>query len=168
MTQDQRVLYSLKAEIRDDLAVVSHIAEEIETAMKIISFSLSPDLLTMMGLAALVHHYYSAIESLFLRIIEHFDGKVPSGEQWHKTLLVEASRQIPELRPPIISKELLAILDNYRRFRHLFRHLYELNLDWELLTPLLYRLPEVHDRVKESIAVFADFIDMIAANSTEE
>lgn len=85
--------------------------------------------MTLMGLAALLHHFYSATEGAFERIVKYFDGGVPTGETWRRDLLGKVAMDVPGLRPAVISRDLQKQLDDYRRFRHLFRKVYELSLD---------------------------------------
>ncbi len=45
--------------------------------------------------------------------------------------------EIPMIRPSIISIELAEELDEYRRFRHMFRHAYGSELRWRKMQPLV-------------------------------
>lgn len=168
MTAEQRQLLSLRAELDADLQMVQLIVREIEAALGDVSLAKRPDLVTMMGLAALLHHFYSAIESSFERIVKYFDGGVPAGETWHRDLLGKVAIDVPGLRPAVISKDLQKQLDDYRRFRHLFRRVYELSLDWEKLVPLLHRLPATHVRLQRELRQFTAYVAALAAGDTQE
>ena len=39
--------------------------------------------------------------------------------------------EIEDIRPAVISDELYRILDDFRAFRHVFRHVYAYELEWE-------------------------------------
>ncbi|MGB9887889.1 MAG: hypothetical protein ACPLRW_12990, partial [Moorellales bacterium] len=48
----------------------------------------------------------------------------PETLRWHKQLLNRMTLEVPEVRPPVISKDLARTLDEYLRFRHVFRNVY--------------------------------------------
>ncbi|MEW6229453.1 MAG: hypothetical protein AB1700_15410 [Bacillota bacterium] len=166
MMVEERRLLSLAAELATDMQVVQTIVGEVKKGYASLTAGKEPDLLTMMGLAALLHHFYSATESAFERIVKYFDGGLPTGESWHRDLLARAATEIPDVRPVVISKALQKQLDDYRRFRHLFRNVYELNLDWDKLIPLLSRLPAVNGNLQEEFGGFTEFLRTLAAETS--
>ena len=54
----------------------------------------------------------------------------------HKRLLNKMTLKIPGLRPAVISKELKEALDEYLRFRHVFRNVYGYLLEWKRMKGL--------------------------------
>lgn len=167
MTAQERRLLSLKSEVLADLAVIRKIVDEVEDARQNLSLAKEPDLVTVMGLAALVHHFYSATEAAFQRIIRYFDGGLPTGESWRRELLVKAATEVPGLRPAIISQDLRKRLDDYRRFRHLFRNVYEADVDWNKLVPLLNELTATFHALENQLRGFAEFISTVATQKLE-
>lgn len=149
-------------ELAADARVIQSIVDEVAGFRARRRLGEEPDLVTMMGLAALLHHFYSATESTFERIVKYFDGGVPTGDSWHRDLLARAATEIPDIRPAIIGKALQKQLDDYRRFRHMFRNVYELNLDWNKLVPLLSRLAEVNDDLQQALSRFIDFVKALS------
>lgn len=168
MTVEERRLLSLAAELATDMQVVQAIVDEVKQGYASLRAGKEPDLLTMMGLAALLHHFYSATESAFERIVKYFDGGLPTGDSWHRDLLCRAATEIPDVRPAVISKALQRQSDDYRRFRHLFRNVYEFNLDWDKLVPLLSRLPAVNNNLQEELKAFIGFLRTLAAGASRE
>lgn len=65
---------------------------------------------------------------------------------------------IPGLRPPLLGKDTFARLDEYRRFRHLVRHLYGFNLIPEKVEALLKTLPEIDRLLEKDLRVFFEKI----------
>jgi len=94
-----------------------------------------PTAFDLRGIGSLLHDFYTAVEDVFEAIAGNVNGAVPDGESWHKDLLVKMSIPIPELRPAVISQDLRWKLDEYLRFRHVFRNVYGHLLYWERLRP---------------------------------
>jgi hypothetical protein len=80
------------------------------------------------GVALNLHAFYSAVEKIFEDIARTIEIGVPSGPDWHRDLLIQMSAEIPETRPPVISRETRLILDEFRGFRHVVRNIYTFNL----------------------------------------
>ena len=55
---------------------------------------------------------YKGIERIFERIAREVDTHVPTGEEWHKNLLVQMAEQRPE-RVPVISEQTFLRLENF-------------------------------------------------------
>ena len=60
-----------------------------------------------------LHSFYQGVERIFEAFAKSIDRTVPSGERWHKRLLVQMTEEIPGIRPAIISEETRAALDSY-------------------------------------------------------
>jgi hypothetical protein len=98
-------------------------------------------------LAVAIHHYYTALEGALERSIRFLDGSLPEGPDWHRSLLVEASKPLPDVRPAILSAEHMDDLEQLLRFRHFFRHAYAVSLDMRKLTRNAERIARVHTGV---------------------
>lgn len=105
-----------------------------------------------------LHSFYQGVERIFEAFAKSIDRTVPSGERWHKRLLVQMTEEIPGIRPAIISEETRAALDSYRTFRHLARNIYTFNLDAKRIRNLVEDLPDTVEKVCKDISVFLDFI----------
>jgi len=101
------------------------------------------DEFTLRALASVLLDYYTGIENIFEEIAKVIDGSLPSGQEWHKDLLRQMKLDINGIRPAVITRETFTSLDEYRKFRHLVRNIYDFNLLPERLEPLLARLPEI-------------------------
>jgi hypothetical protein len=84
------------------------------------------------------------------------------GEVWHRDLLFQMAHEVPGVRPAVVSGEHVALLDDFRRFRHLVRDLYATHLDPERMRSLLEALPELWREVRAELLAFADFLDDLA------
>lgn len=133
---------------------ISLIAQDIE---KIQGEIPSRDLISC---AAYLHHFYTGTESMFERISRVIDGGAStSGGDYHRELLKSMSYEIPMIRPAIISLELAEELDEYRRFRHMFRHAYGSELRWRKMQPLAKGVPSTMEGIEEAYQKTIGFIE---------
>jgi hypothetical protein len=109
-----------------------------------------------------LHGLYSGLERLFELIARHLDEEPLTGETWHRDLLQRMAAEVAELRPAVISTDTLKALDEYRRFRHLVRNLYTLDLLPEKIAPLMDFLPPTWEQVQAELSAFAEFLDDLA------
>jgi hypothetical protein len=84
-----------------------------------------------------LHGVYTGLERIFQQIAATVDGNVPSSREWHRELLEQMSIKVPDVRPPVISKDAVRLLDEFLRFRHVVRNVYTLALDDERITGLV-------------------------------
>lgn len=73
--------------------------------------------------------FYTAIEDLFKQIAKSFENHIDTMTNFHKELLLRMNTEVPKIRPAVISKESLILLDKVRAFRHFVRHAYDCELD---------------------------------------
>ena len=109
-----------------------------------------------------LHSFYSGAERLFELIAKHVDRALPDGQTWHRTLLQQMSRELANVRPAVISENSTQGLDDLRRFRHLVRNVYTVNLVPEKIAPLLSELPELWAELRAEFLAFADFVEELA------
>ena len=100
----------------------------------------------MDSMAYQLHNLYGGFEQLFEEVAGTFENQV-EGEGCHTGLLRRMKLRIEGIRPALLSPETEGILDELRRFRHLFRHPCTADLD-----PL--RVGEIADKVPELIERF--------------
>lgn len=105
-----------------------------------------------------LHSFYQGVERIFEAIAKSIDRTVPSGDGWHRSLLVQMTEEIAGIRPAVISEETRTALDSYRTFRHLARNIYTFNLDAKRIRSLVENLPDTVEKVCKDITVFLDFL----------
>lgn len=71
---------------------------------------------------------YGGIEAALGLLVRAFDGSVLTGPGSHAALLAQAVSPNPNVRPSVIGPGTRALLDEFRRFRHVVRHGYGSNL----------------------------------------
>ena len=106
-----------------------------------------------------LHSFYSGLERLFELIARHIDCVVPTGETWHRNLLQRMVQDIEGVRPALVSPDNAAKLDEFRRFRHLVRHVYTMNLTPDKMVGLISNLPELWPKLRSELLAFADFLE---------
>ncbi len=100
------------------------------------------------SMAYQIHNLYSAFEQLFETVARFFENRLEE-ERYHVDLLRRMRLDIDGVRPALVSDEAFVLLDELRRFRHLFRHAYTVDMKPENLADLLSkaeRLRPVHLR----------------------
>jgi hypothetical protein len=102
--------------------------------------------------------YYTGIERIFRMLAENIDGSIPESEKWHKDLLNQIAIEIPQIRPPVISKALRDELVEYLMFRHLIRNVYPFDINEKKVEELLNKLQRVHEQLSRELETFQEFL----------
>ena len=110
------------------------------------------------AVAVNLQHFYTSLETIFKRIIKEIEGNVPQGKSRHQELLEQISIEIENVRPALISKNIKQELDELRRFRHIVRHGYEYELDWQQIKPLIKSLDKIETQLEKDIKEFNTFL----------
>jgi hypothetical protein len=81
----------------------------------------APSEIELSALAALLHSFYTGVENIFKRVVVELDGDPVRGDAWHRELLLRMKTPTAH-RPALLSEELHDSLNEYLRFRHVFRN----------------------------------------------
>ena len=112
-----------------------------------------PDFIEISALATMLHSFYTGLENIFKRIAHEIDGAVPSGPTSHVALLIQMSRATAN-RPAVISESLKIRLSAFLGFRHVFRHAYSFQLDWEKMRNLVSQSQPTWQEFQEELDLF--------------
>ena len=104
-----------------------------------------------------LHSLYTALENIFRNIARAFENQV-SQESWHREILQRMRLDLTPLRPAVIDAEAYEKLDELRRFRHVFRTMYGLDLDPLRLRVVLQRALELKPLYHPQIERFLEFL----------
>ena len=115
-----------------------------------------------------LHNLYNAFESIFRLVAETFENHIPDTSRWHTLLLDRMGRDIEGMRPRLLSDTALEALDELRRFRHLFRHLYRYNLDAEGVQKALRQAHRLQEVYSEDLEHFIAFLDSLTKTKTND
>jgi len=110
-----------------------------------------------------LHGFYSGLERLFEIVARQVDQDVPAGETWHRDLLVQMARDLPEVRPAVISQDNAVALDELRRFRHLVRNVYTINIVPAKMSRVVSVLPDLWTKLHVELSAFVAFTEDLAA-----
>lgn len=109
----------------------------------------------------LLHNFYNGCENIFKTIARFFENQLADGS-WHKDLLRRMTLDIEGYRPGVISRELFLLLDDFRSFRHKFRHSYSFELDWVREKIVADKYSKTWKLFRTEIETFLNRLDSIA------
>lgn len=108
----------------------------------------------------ILHNFYNGCENIFGLIARFFENDLGPGA-WHSNLLKRMKIEVVGFRPCVINEELYRLLDDFRAFRHKFRHAYSFELDWEKEQIVAKKLPKTLSLLREQIHRFLQIMDQI-------
>ena len=128
----------------------------------------SPDEYAYIDSVALnLHSFYSGVESLFELIARHVDRSLPNGEAWHRGLVEQMQADRPDIRPAVISRDTATAIDEFRRFRHLVRNVYTINLRPDRINGLMTSLPQLWSQLRAELLAFADYLEVLDSTAPD-
>ena len=152
----------LASRIRQDLVELERVTQRVHRAMQAARRD-SPDRGLFVDSVALnLHDFYTGLERIFEQIASVVDQSVPAAHDWHRELLRQMVIGIPGLRPHVISAETAAVVDEYRRFRHVVRNVYAFELDPERVERLGDAVGPAFERISGELLAFAAFVEGLA------
>jgi len=92
----------------------------------------------------------------------YIDSSIPDGETWHRDLLNQMACEVADIRPAVIDTNNARSLDEFRRFRHLVRNVYTINLVPDKIRMLVLNLPGLWNSLWAELHAFADFTDELS------
>ncbi len=149
-------------EIEQELSALQDLEEELQSYLAEVKED--PGAMEKRAIGSVIHDFYSGAEKIFELISEEIDQDVPSGKDWHNRLLTRMAGEVEGVRPAVISDELREILEEYLRFRHLFRNIYGYKLKWERISPLAKKLSDINKRIRTEIKEFRKFLIQMKEN----
>lgn len=147
-------LARLSAEVAIDAAALAARAGETATLLGAWGEKATLGRAELTLVAANLHGYYTALETLCERVARQLDESVPAGASWHADLLSQMQVEVPGLRPRVIPPDVVSELHELRKFRHFFRNAYVLDFDPALVRSHADRLVRVHGPVVSTVAGF--------------
>jgi len=160
---------TLISEIRADLEAISQLLQWLDETRQAIPPERSPSLQEKAAIGYLLHNLYSAFENIFKNIAGMFGNTIEERETWHAHLLRRMTLEVEGVRPRVIGPQCYDALDELRRFRHLFRHAYALELDWERLGLVLRKVDSVlRHRYQEELGAFLQFLEGLSAELSQD
>ena len=112
-----------------------------------------PGLIPRTALGTVLQSFYQGVEGVFQTVAKRVDQGMPSGPDWHRTLL-EQMTAASDVRPPLISSDTLERLEPYLGFRHLARHTYPFLFEWSRMRHLVRDLASVFEQFRADVRAF--------------
>lgn len=140
----------LRAQLHAERTRLREVAAELAALSSTLS-GRAPSVVELMAAGGFLHNLYNGLENCMSRLAHGVDESVPTGNDSHRLLVDQMSEPIPSLRPALLDRELVARVDEYRRFRHAFRHMYYFDLDWARLLPLVSGAPALLDAFEAAL-----------------
>jgi hypothetical protein len=146
----------LISDIQEDLKKIEKLKQEYDYFIELIGEK-EPDTYQKAVIGFYLHNFYNACENIFISIAKVFENQVDEAS-WHKDMLKRMKLAIEDIRPPVISDDLYFLLDDFRSFRHVFRHIYSTELDWEKEKIVADKFEETLAKFKKEINSFIDYL----------
>ena len=150
----------LKADILDEIEKVDRLENEFQKALQSIDITSEISYYDRGAIGYLMHNFYNGCENIFRSIARFFENDL-GPESWHRDLLKRMKISVKGYRPPVIDNELYLLLDDFRAFRHKFRHSYGFELEWEKESLLVKKFEQTTQLFKSQIKVFIRELDKI-------
>ncbi len=115
----------LERNIQHDLQAIEHLYQAIGTP--VVTDDAGEE--TLIVLAYRLHNLYNAFENVFQSIATAFENTIDDSARWHAQLLHRMRLDVMPLRPAVIDDRAYDALDELRRFRHVFRYAYDVEID---------------------------------------
>lgn len=144
----------LIANLRDELKNIEKIKAEYVYFTSCMGDK-EPDIYESAVIGYYLHNFYNACENAFLNIAKTFENNIDP-QEWHKSILKRMKLEIEGIRPRVISDSLYKTLDDFRSFRHIFRHAYSFELDWQKEKIVADKFHAAMEQFKDEILAFID------------
>jgi len=144
----------LKADIEDELRKIARLEQLFAQAEA--KLDLIPNEVGAYDRAAIgyfLHNFYNGCENIFRAVARFFENDL-GPETWHSDLLKRMKLNIENYRPAVIDEELYRLLEDFRGFRHVFRHSYSFELDWERERLVALKFHRVAAMLQEQVKAF--------------
>ncbi len=146
---DKNRFLLLKADINNQMKIIDEIYEKIQKRRA----NYKESDVGVESMAYQLHNLYGAYEELFEIVADYFENEI-KGTKYHSNLLQRMKTEIEGIRPRLISNGLFWLFDELRRFRHLFRHAYNMELDPERIEKILNISSQIRNKFNGELENF--------------
>ena len=152
----------LISELKQDMELLAELAGQNTRAIARI-YAGATDHLDYAALGYTIHNLFSPIENYALRIAKVFENQIDE-KTWHRELVKRMTLEITTIRPAVWNRELARHIDELRRFRHAFRHIYDSTLDPDKLMLAQKHVEPTLEGMREAHEVFVEKLMLLAEN----
>ena len=158
---DRATLLRLRQDVARDLTAAAELLSDLTGRRA--GLRAGADRVLCGYVAVTAHQVYTALETVFEWICRALEGSLPAGSDSHQALLHDMTRELPGLRPAVLSDATAALLRPLLRFRHFVRHTYAVAWDPALLREVVAAAEAVWPAVERELGAFVEFLDAVAA-----
>ena len=153
------VLRTLKAELKADMPRLERLFQKYELIHDKLS-EIEPDEFDYVALAYTIVNLYNLIENYFLRISKTFENNLDP-VTWHRHLLQRMYLEVEGVRPAFMTEQDYILFNELRAFRHVFRHIYQQELDISKLLQLDSSIPATIERFEALHQSYLEKLDTL-------
>lgn len=102
--------------------------------------------------------FYTSLEDLFKQIANAFENHIRESSSFHEELLLRMNLEITEIRPAVLSKPSLHLLNKVLAFRHFVCDVYDCELDEQQPCLLQTKLQNEFTHVRLDLEAFRGYI----------
>lgn len=151
----------LKADILNELSKLDLIKKELDlVADKLELDSEHVPAYDRAAIGYFLHNFYNGCENIFHAIAKFFENDL-APDTWHADLLKRMKLSIPGFRPAVINNDLYVVLNDFRGFRHIYRHSYVFELNWERERAVAIQLKKTTKMLTQQIHLFLTQLDKL-------
>lgn len=157
----------MSAAILELKALVAQHRRRLETVRNTLESALTDEVaqlgrtrVSALIVAGLLENYYTCLETIYLRISQHFENDLGS-DRWHQDLLRKMTLEIEGVRIAAVSEAAFPLLSELLRFRHFKRYYFELEYDWDKMDFLVTKLRQAHPLVMGDLERFGRFMSAL-------
>lgn len=162
MKKDRINFLRLISELDSDIEILDELMKKYNLVNNKIKH-IKPDEFDWASLGYTIHNIYNLLENYFLRISKFFGNDLDK-TSWHKELVNRMSVEIRDVRPKLFDRDLAYKINELRAFRHVFRYMYQSELDIAKVQALNKKVPQIIQEFKQFHKVFIENLQKIASN----
>lgn len=152
MKKDRIGFLGLISELENDIEILDELMSKYSLINNKIK-QIEPDEFDWAALGYTIHNIYNMLENYFLRISKFFENNLEE-TFWHKDLVNKMTIEIVGVRPKLFDRNLAFKINELRAFRHIFRYIYQSELDIDKLQDLNIKIPTIINEFKPCHKLF--------------
>ena len=144
----------LKADIEDELRKITRLEQAFARVEPTLALPAEQvDGYDRGAIGYYLHNFYNGCENIFRAIARFFENDL-GPQTWHADLLKRMTLAIEQYRPAVIDEELYLLFEDFRGFRHVYRHSYSFELDWDRERLVARKLPRAGSLLRVQVEAF--------------
>ena len=167
MKKNKAAFLTLISELDNNIVTLDELLCKNRTATEKLQKLTQVDEFDWAGLGYTIHNIYNLIENYFLRISKFFENNLPP-DSWHKDLVTRMALDIPEVRPALLNKSDLPVINDLRAFRHVYRNIYQSELDIDKLKTINETVPHAVSIIKKTHGKYTKKLKQIIKALSED